>query len=156
MTAQPRLGLAWGVPNPDKQVRQIKEQARLEGRAPSTDERRQIACYSFEVPTGSAMMCYQHPTTHPCQGHHSPSMRFQASIWGTPLLDIRSGAHCSVNLESSCPSFDKCRRCWRAQRPVLRRRSQPQEATHSSSRSAGHVLTIRSTGTPASSARWAP
>ena len=34
--------------------------------------------------------------------------------------------------------------------------SQPYEAVHSSTLSAGHVLTIRSTGTPTFNARWAP
>ena len=98
MTAQPRLGLAWGVPNPDKQVRQIKEQARLEGRAPSTDERRQIACYSFEVPTGSAMMCYQHPTTRPLPGPPLPFHAFPGVHLGYTLT--RHSVRCPLQCQS--------------------------------------------------------
>lgn len=48
------------------------------------------------------------------------------------------------------------RRCCSAARPAWRRRTYPTEPAHSSSSFADQVLTIRSTDTPASSARWAP
>ena len=46
--------------------------------------------------------------------------------------------------------------CWSVATPAWRCRTYPTDAVHSSSLSTGQVLTMRSTGTPASSARWAP
>ena len=46
--------------------------------------------------------------------------------------------------------------CWSVATPDWRCRTYRTDAVHSSSLSTGQVLTMRSTGTPASSARWAP
>ena len=46
--------------------------------------------------------------------------------------------------------------CWSVATPVWRCRTYPTDAVHANNLSTGQVLTMRSTGTPASSARWAP